>query len=361
MNTWNQNKITYYANEFYPIKITDNEVLAYDVENMRIVKLNNLELSVLEHVKNKPGDLADLRRTFRGENGKEIADTVNELVAAELLSSAVREKTSELEISQFENKRLDHFKKKNLMQIALNVTHACNLKCDYCYGDGGPYGGPSENMTRETAKQAVDFLLKMNGDDKNFRITFFGGEPLINFELVKEVVTYARKEAAARNKTLHMGMTTNGVLLSDEISDFLIKENIEVTISMDGPKEIHNKGRKLKSRKPKNSFDVIFPNVVRHLEKAKSTGHRCSFRATLTRPGLIDIYEVIDFFRQFDVITTHYDFAEYDDNGSPNNLKITGQDLVLFREKLKEVAATVGPEDLKSEKFLSLLLGPLKV
>jgi uncharacterized protein len=213
-------------------------------------------------------------------------------------------------------------------------------------------------MDRDTAEQSVNFLLKESTDADNCRITLFGGEPLLNFDLVKHVVKYAQKEAARFNKKLHLGMTTNGLLLDDEKSDFLIKENIEVTFSFDGPKEIQDKNRPFKSNREKSSFDIIYPRILKYIEKADKNNSFYAFRATVTRPGLLDMVKVADFFKGFNTKEVHYDTAEYKNDYSPGGLAITGDDLVIYRQRVKEMAAKAKKNEL--EPGYDIFSGPLK-
>jgi uncharacterized protein len=350
------NKKKIYAREFHAVQ-DNGTILAFDVENIRLIQIDDLELRVLKHIKEIPASISALKKRFSAQNGENIKEAVNDLMNVNMLDYSPFEKTCEREVKAFERNHLENFKKNSIRHIALNVTHKCNLNCDYCYG-GDSYGGPAIHMSKDTAKQAVDFLMKVSENAENCRITFFGGEPLLNLDLVKYVVQYARKEAAAHNKKIYFGMTTNGVLLDEDKSDFLIDEKIDMTFSIDGPKGIHDMARRFKSNQEKSSFDIIYPQILKFIDKAKKNSTFYCFRATLTRPGILNIYEVVDFFNGLNSEEVHYDFAEYKDNISANGLSVTEEDLIGLRRKLKDAAKEFKKSELKPQ-YDSFFSGPL--
>ena len=148
--------------------------------------------------------------------------------------------------------------------MALFLTQTCNLRCLYCYGDGGEYGERGL-MDAETARAAVDWLLESSLEAEKVHISFFGGEPLLGFSLLREVVAYARKQAAARGKVVRFNLTTNGTLLSDAVIAFLADEQIEPLISFDGPPEIHDRQRPFKNGR--GSYARVFANVQKLRQK----------------------------------------------------------------------------------------------
>ena len=127
--------------------------------------------------------------------------------------------------------------------LCLHVAHTCNLNCSYCFASQGKYDGERALMSFETGKQAFDFLIANSGDRHNLEVDFFGGEPLMNLDVVKELVAYARSIEKAANKNFRFTLTTNGVLIDDDLIDFANKEMSNVVLSLDGRKEIHDKFR----------------------------------------------------------------------------------------------------------------------
>lgn len=149
------------------------------------------------------------------------------------------------------------FKKRQgvLKAICLHVAHDCNLACKYCFASKGEYDGPKGLMSFETGKRALDFLVEQSGARHNLEVDFFGGEPLLNWDVCKKLVEYGRSIEKKYNKNFRFTVTTNGVLLNDEIMDFCNKEMGNVVLSLDGRKETHDRLRI--TRKNTGSYDMI--------------------------------------------------------------------------------------------------------
>lgn len=149
------------------------------------------------------------------------------------------------------------FKKRQgiLKAICLHVAHDCNLACKYCFAGKGEYDGPKGLMSFETGKRALDFLVEQSGTRHNLEVDFFGGEPLLNWDVCKKLVEYGRSIEKKYNKNFRFTVTTNGVLLNDEIMDFCNKEMGNVVLSLDGRKETHDRLRI--TRKNTGSYDLI--------------------------------------------------------------------------------------------------------
>ncbi len=128
--------------------------------------------------------------------------------------------------------------------LCLHVAHDCNMTCKYCFASTGHFGGERKLMNLETAKKAVDFILEKSGPRRNCEIDFFGGEPLLNFDLIKEVITYAREKEKPLNKNIRFTLTTNGLNLTQEIKDFVNEHGMSTVLSLDGRKEINDNMRK---------------------------------------------------------------------------------------------------------------------
>lgn len=158
------------------------------------------------------------------------------------------------------------FKKRQgvLKAICLHVAHDCNLACKYCFAGKGEYDGPKGLMSFETGKRALDFLIEQSGTRHNLEVDFFGGEPLLNWEVCKKLVAYGRSREKEYNKKFRFTVTTNGVLLNDEIMDFCNKEMENVVLSLDGRKETHDRLRI--TRKNTGSYDLIIDKFKKFAE-----------------------------------------------------------------------------------------------
>ncbi|MBR6740512.1 MAG: thioether cross-link-forming SCIFF peptide maturase [Clostridia bacterium] len=127
--------------------------------------------------------------------------------------------------------------------LCLHIAHTCNLNCSYCFASQGKYNGERAVMSFETGKRALDFLIENSGSRRNLEVDFFGGEPLMNFDVVKQLVAYARSIEKEKNKNFRFTLTTNGVLIDDDVIDFANREMSNVVLSLDGRKEIHDRYR----------------------------------------------------------------------------------------------------------------------
>ncbi|OOO00203.1 MAG: thioether cross-link-forming SCIFF peptide maturase [Epulopiscium sp. Nele67-Bin004] len=166
--------------------------------------------------------------------------------------------------------------------LCLHVAHDCNLACKYCFASEGEYHGERSLMTAEVGKASIDFLIKNSGHRKNIEVDFFGGEPLMNFGVVKEVVEYARSKEAEANKNFRFTMTTNGILLNDEIIAFLNEHMHNVVLSLDGRPEINDQMRP--TCNGRGSYDVIVPKFKKLVESRNNKQYY--IRGTFTHNNL---------------------------------------------------------------------------
>lgn len=180
-----------------------------------------------------------------------------------------------------------------LKALCLHVAHTCNLNCSYCFAAQGKYHGERALMTFETGKRALDFLVENSGNRKNLEVDFFGGEPLMNFDVVKRLVAYARSIEKEKNKNFRFTLTTNGVLLDDEVTEFANRECHNVVLSLDGRKEVHDRLRKTVNGQ--GSYDVIVPKFQEFVKKRGNKGYYV--RGTFTKNNIDftnDIFHMAD-------------------------------------------------------------------
>lgn len=159
------------------------------------------------------------------------------------------------------------FKKRNtvIKALCLHVAHTCNLNCSYCFASQGKYKGERALMSFAVGKKAIDFLIEHSGTRTNLEVDFFGGEPLMNWDVVKQIVAYAREQEKIYHKNFRFTLTTNGMLLNDEVIDFCNKEMHNVVLSLDGRKEVHDHLRK--DYAGNGSYDTIVPKFQHFVER----------------------------------------------------------------------------------------------
>lgn len=176
---------------------------------------------------------------------------------------------------------ITEFKKRPtvIKALCLHIAHDCNLACKYCFAEEGEYHGRRALMSFETGKKALDFLIKNSGSRYHLEVDFFGGEPLMNFETVKQLVIYGRSLEKVHHKRFRFTLTTNGVLLNDDIIEFINKEMANVVLSTDGRKEVNDAMRPF--RNGKGSYDLIMPKLRKLADSRKQQNYYV--RGTFTR------------------------------------------------------------------------------
>lgn len=179
---------------------------------------------------------------------------------------------------------INEFKQRSTVvkALCLHIAHDCNLACQYCFAEEGEYKGGRALMSYEVGKQALDFLIANSGSRKNLEVDFFGGEPLMNFQVVKDLVKYGREQEVLHNKKFRFTLTTNGILLNDEVMEFANREMSNVVLSIDGRKEVNDKVRP--SRNGKGSYDLIVPKFKKLAESRNQTNYYV--RGTFTHYNL---------------------------------------------------------------------------
>lgn len=166
--------------------------------------------------------------------------------------------------------------------LCLHIAHDCNLRCRYCFADEGEYHGKKALMSYETGKAALDFLIAHSGNRRNLEVDFFGGEPTLNFQVVKDLVAYGRAQEKLFDKKFRFTLTTNGVLLNDEIMEFANREMANVVLSIDGRKEVNDKMRPFGNGS--GSYDLIVPKFQKLAESRNQTNYYV--RGTFTHYNL---------------------------------------------------------------------------
>lgn len=184
---------------------------------------------------------------------------------------------------EYEQFVMDFKKRKTVVKaLCLHIAHDCNLGCRYCFAEEGEYHGDRSMMSLEVGKQALDFLVENSGTRRNLEVDFFGGEPTMNFEVVKELVRYGRSLEEPYNKKFRFTLTTNGILLNDEIMEFANVEMANVVLSIDGRKSVNDYMRP--ARNGKSTYDIIVPKFQQFAELRNQTNYYV--RGTFTHHNL---------------------------------------------------------------------------
>ncbi len=177
--------------------------------------------------------------------------------------------------------------------LCLHIAHTCNLNCSYCFASQGKYHGDRALMSYEVGKQAIDFLIKNSGTRRNLEVDFFGGEPLMNFDVVKQIVAYARTQEKIYNKNFRFTLTTNGMLIDDDVIDFANKEMSNVVLSLDGRKEVHDKYRI--DYAGNGSWDKIVPKFQKLVSARGNKNYYMRGTFTHANPDFLnDIQEMLN-------------------------------------------------------------------
>ena len=202
--------------------------------------------------------------------------------------------------------------------ICLHMAHDCNLRCGYCFADSGAYHGQRSLMSLETGKKALDFLIKASKHRQHIEVDFFGGEPLLNFDVCRELVKYGKEQGAIHNKIFKFTMTTNGVLLTKEVQDFLNEEGISAVLSLDGRKATNDNMRKFPNGE--GSYDLIVKKFQEFV--ANRNGEEYYLRGTYTHHNTdfaADVAHMVDLgFRELSmepvVAPAEFDYALTDED-----------------------------------------------
>lgn len=227
--------------------------------------------------------------------------------------------------------------------LCLHIAHDCNLACEYCFAGEGEYCGGRSLMSFDVGKRALDFLIANSGNRVNLEVDFFGGEPLMNWDVVKQLVAYGREQERIHDKTFRFTLTTNGVLLDEDVMEFANREMSNVVLSIDGRKEVHDRFRRF--RNGKGSYDLVLPKF---LKMAQSRGQKNYYvRGTYTHLNTDftnDILHLADLgFREISMEpVVAPPTAEY---------ALTEEDLPKLMEEYEHLAATMLKRKKEGKEF----------
>ena len=221
--------------------------MVLDVESGSVHVVDDLSYEVIGLYTSH--SLEEIKKELSGYKDAEIEEVYEEIKGLESQGVLFTEDEYEDYITEFKERPTV------VKALCLHIAHDCNLACKYCFAEEGEYHGDRSMMSFEVGKQALDFLVENSGNRRNLEVDFFGGEPLVNFEVVKQLVAYGRSLEEEHNKKFRFTLTTNGVLLDDEVMEFANREMANVVLSIDGRKEVHDTMRP--TRNGKGSYDLI--------------------------------------------------------------------------------------------------------
>ena len=270
----------YYSNGYH---------IVLDVDSGSVHVVDELVYDVIGQLKENPAlSDQDVVHRLSGRYAQEdLAEALQEVRTLEKNGQLFSRDVYRDAVFDFQNHRTV------VKALCLHVAHDCNLACRYCFAGEGEYHGARALMSLETGKKALDFLVSHSGSRRNLEVDFFGGEPLMNFETVRKLTAYGRELEKTHDKHFRFTLTTNGVLLDDDIMEFCNREMDNVVLSLDGRKEVHDHMRP--TRNGKGSYDLIVPKFLEFARRRKELGKQYYIRGTFTHYNLDFASDVLHF------------------------------------------------------------------
>lgn len=261
----------------------NDRYIVLDVNSGAVHVVDKIVYEILDYYGEKSLiEIKDIFKSVYGEKAVEdVYKEIENLVKEGLLLS------EDIEISTIK------YNEENIVKaMCLHVAHDCNLKCNYCFASQGNFKGERSLMSLEVGKKSLEYLAKNSGSRRNLEVDFFGGEPLMNFDLVKELVYYGRKLEKEYNKNFRFTITTNGVLLDDEKIDFINEHMENVVLSLDGRKVVNDNMRK--TINGEGSYDIILPKFKKMVDKRGDKDYY--IRGTFTSNNIDFSKDALDFY-----------------------------------------------------------------
>lgn len=248
-----------YKNNGYNIVLDSNSGSVHAVDEVAFEVIDKYESRSKEEI---ILELCDKYPEITADDIEEIFQDIEELKKEGKLFSEDKFKELQIDIKA---------RPTQLKALCLHIAHDCNMCCKYCFAGEGEYSGDRSLMSFEVGKRALDFLIEQSGSRKNLEVDFFGGEPLLNFDVVKQLVAYARSIEKEKGKNFRFTLTTNGVLLNDEVMEWANKECYNVVLSLDGRKETNDRMRR--TRNDKGTYDLILPKFQKMAKERNQQGY----------------------------------------------------------------------------------------
>ncbi|MGI6711351.1 MAG: thioether cross-link-forming SCIFF peptide maturase [Bacillota bacterium] len=309
-----------------------NDIHKFEIEHMKILlDVNSGSVHLIDDI---VWDILEAMKNFEGNLGKSLS-SLETKYAIDSLHTAQEEITELIEHGMLfsPDPYLGRYvppAKPVLKSMCFNVAHDCNLRCTYCFASEGDFGGERLLMSEETGKRAIDYLMKNSGRRKHCEIDLFGGEPLMNLDVVKKLVSYGKRQGLKYGKEIKFTITTNAVTLNSDVQDYLNKEDICVVLSIDGRKETNDRVRIFPSGK--GSYKIINKNIKEFLERRKNENYYV--RGTYTGYNK-------DFFQDAQhLVEEGYDIISLEPVVAPpdSEYSLTEEDIPFLREQYLELA-----------------------
>lgn len=264
-----------YKNNGYNIVLDVNSGSVHVVDDLTYELVPLVESALAEGAQTADAVFEAIRTegTYEIKNREETEEIIGELLALKEAGSLYTEDVYREYIGDFKKRETV------VKALCLHIAHDCNLACKYCFAEEGEYHGRRALMSFEVGKKALDFLVKNAGNRINLEVDFFGGEPLLNWQVVKDLVAYGRSLEAPYHKKFRFTLTTNGILLTEDMLTFINQEMSNVVLSIDGRKEINDRMRPF--RGGQGSYDKIVPKFQEVAESRNQTDYYV--RGTFTR------------------------------------------------------------------------------
>lgn len=309
--------------------------IVVDINSGSVHVVEDIVYDILDFVTDySETEIVEMLRNKYGE--KAIREAYNEIIKL---------KNEGLLFSQdvYKERVMARRKDANIKALCLNIAHDCNLRCEYCFASTGDYHGGRKLMPLEIAKKSIDFLLENSGNRNRLEIDFFGGEPLLNFDVVKAVVMYGRSIEGKYGKHIGFTLTTNATLLNEEIMDYLNENMDNVVLSIDGRKNINDRMRK--TINGKGTYDIIMPKIKEFVNKRGDKSHY--IRGTFTKNNLDfgnDVLALAD--EGFKEISIEPVIAERE-----KKYALSEDDLPLIMEEYENLARSIIEYDKQGKSF----------
>ncbi|MBU3226722.1 thioether cross-link-forming SCIFF peptide maturase [Clostridium algidicarnis] len=262
--------------------IQNNDYYVIDVNSGSLHMVDELVYDILDEneLQDKQIILEKLKLKYSKEDITEALKDISELITEGLLYSKDLYEDIAKESDKDESSPY-------IKALCLNIIHDCNLRCKYCFADEGEYKGARKTMSAKVGKKAIDFVIEKSGPRKNIEVDLFGGEPLMAFEIIKEIVDYAKEQEKVYNKNIRFTMTTNATLLNDEIIEYLDKNMVNIILSIDGRESVNDAVRV--RRDGSGTQKSILPKIKKMVEK-RDKSKQYYVRGTFTRENT-DFFE----------------------------------------------------------------------